>query len=77
MTVSRNKVITNFDGKEEVEEIADERTGVPPEVRKWGEALVSGKREDKQVPEEALADLELVSFRCVLGSGGRFADGEI
>jgi len=65
VTVLRNKIITNFDGQEVVEEIEDEKTGVPPEVRKWGEALVTGKREDRQVPEEALADLELVSLLYV------------
>ena len=61
VTASKNKIITNFDGKEEVEEIEDEGQGVPPEVRNWGEALASGKRNDRQIPEEALADLELVS----------------
>ncbi|KAA6408474.1 MAG: hypothetical protein FRX48_07556 [Lasallia pustulata] len=37
-------------------EVKDERTGLPPEVRKWGEALAART----QIPEEALADLELV-----------------
>ncbi|KAL9113999.1 MAG: hypothetical protein Q9187_007529 [Circinaria calcarea] len=47
--------------KKEQVEVANERTGVPPEVRKWTEALVAGRRNDRQMPEEALADLELVS----------------
>ena len=58
--VNRSTVTTIFDGKEEVVEVEDERTGVPPEVRLWGEALVKGERNEKQIPEEALADLELV-----------------
>lgn len=61
MTVSRNKIVTRSGGEEVVEEIEDEKTGVPPEVRMWGEGLVVGRREERLVPEEALADLELVS----------------
>ncbi len=61
VSVSRSTVTTTFDGKEEVVQVEDERTGVPPEVRAWGEALVKGERNEKQLPEEALADLELVS----------------
>ena len=60
VSISRSTVTTVFDGKEEKVEIEDERSGVPPEVRKWGEALSAGKRNEKQIPEEALADLELV-----------------
>lgn len=62
MSISRSIVTTVFDDKEEVAEIEDERTGVPPEVRKWGEALAAGKRNEKQIPVEALADLEIVSI---------------
>lgn len=62
MTVLRNKIITRSGGEEVVEEIEDEKTGVLPEVRKWGEGWVVGRREGRLVPEEALADLELVSF---------------
>ena len=60
MNVSRSTVTTTIDGKVEKKEVQDERTGVPPEVRKWGEALVAGKQNERQRPEEALADLELV-----------------
>lgn len=59
VSISRSTVTTVFDGKEEKVEIEDERSGVPPEVRKWGEALSAGERNEKQIPEEALADLEL------------------
>ena len=62
MTVSRNEIVTRAGGEEVVEEIEDEKTGVPPEVRLWGEGLVVGKGEERPLPEEALADLELVSF---------------
>lgn len=47
------------------ESISDEKTGVPPEVRAWGEGLVSGKPDKKQSPEEALADLELIQAMLV------------
>ena len=60
VNVSGEIVTTTFDGKEEKKEIKDERTGVLPEVRMWGEALVKGTRNERQIPEEALADLELV-----------------
>jgi hypothetical protein len=50
-----------IDGKESKEEIKDERTGVPPEVRQWGEGILAGKQDAKLKPEEALADLEIVS----------------
>ncbi|KAL2682304.1 hypothetical protein Neosp_006754 [[Neocosmospora] mangrovei] len=39
--------------------IPNERTGVPPEIRAWGQALVQGKALKEQEPEAALADLEL------------------
>lgn len=61
VSISRSTITTVFDGKEEKVDIQDEKSGVPPEVRKWGEALVAGERNEKQIPEEALADLEIVS----------------
>ena len=64
VSVSGSTIITIIDGKEEKAEVEDERSGVPPEVRKWGEALTSGVQNGRQIPEEALADLELVSY-CV------------
>ena len=61
VSVSGSTVTTVIDGKEEKTDIQDERSGVPPEVRKWGQALAAGgKQNDRQIPEEALADLELV-----------------
>ena len=61
VSISRSTVTTRIDGKEVKKEVKDERTGVPPEVRKWGEALAAGTKNERQTPEEALADLELVS----------------
>lgn len=49
-----------FDGKEESVKVEDERTGVPTEVRAWGDALAKGVRNEKKILEEALADLELL-----------------
>ena len=40
-------------------DLTNERTGVPPEVRAWGEVLASGHVRPEQEPETALADLEL------------------
>jgi predicted dehydrogenase len=44
----------------ETNEVQNEKTGVPPEVRIWGEAIEAGKADPRQSPEEALADLELL-----------------
>ena len=70
VSVSDSVVATTFNGKEEKKEVKDERTGVPLEVRKWGEALVNGTRNEKQIPEEALADLELVENMLKSGENG-------
>lgn len=60
VSVSRSSITTVINGKEEKKEVQDEGSGVPPEVRKWGEALVAGSPNERRSPEEALADLELV-----------------
>jgi predicted dehydrogenase len=60
VSVSRPTVTTDIDGHKESKDVKDERTGVPPEVRHWAEAINSGKQNEEQKPEEALADLELV-----------------
>jgi predicted dehydrogenase len=61
--IQEDKVTISRDGQEEVKTIPNERTGVPPEIRAWGEGLVSGTVRPEQEPEAALADLELVSFQ--------------
>lgn len=60
--IENSKVTVSRDGKVEVVDVPNERTGVPPEVRAWGEALSQGTVRKEQEPETALADLELVSL---------------
>jgi predicted dehydrogenase len=52
---------------DEIKEVPNEKTGVPPEVRTWGEAIMAGRADPRQSPEEALADLELLE--AMLKSG--------
>jgi predicted dehydrogenase len=59
--IEDEKVTISRNGQEETVSVANERTGVPPEVRVWGASLVAGKIVPEQEPEAALADLELVS----------------
>lgn len=54
----------------ESKEVRNERSGVPPEIRAWGEALASGNPNPKQSPEEALADLSLVEAMLKSGEQG-------
>lgn len=62
VSVEDSKItVRSVDGKEDVQNVEDERTGVPPEVRQWGQALAAGKVNPEQSPSQALADLELVS----------------
>lgn len=71
VTVSDSVVTTRpIDGEEIVKTVPDEGMCVTPEVRAWGEGLVKGRQNPEQTPEEALADLELVSstFRSSLFS---------
>lgn len=79
VSVSRSIITTVIDGKEEKKEVKDENSGVPPEVRKWGESLIAGKQNERQRPEEALADLELVRVLLTTshrGGADRFIVGE-
>lgn len=71
VSVSGSTITTVIDGKEEKTEIEDERSGVPPEVRKWGEAIAAGQANERQKPEEALADLEIV---CIYTLPNRLCD---
>lgn len=61
--VENETVTISRDGRVEVVRIPNERTGVPPEIRAWGESLVVGRTHPDQEPEAALADLELVRNR--------------
>jgi hypothetical protein len=62
VTVSGSEVTIVIDGKATTKTVANERSGVPPEVRAWGEALAAGRVQKDQEPEPALADLEIVSL---------------
>lgn len=64
VTVKRwpHRVITVIDGKEETKEFPDEGMGVVPEVKTWAAGLKKGKMDERQSPEEALEDLEIVSI---------------
>lgn len=55
-----SKVIVTIGDSETRVFVADERTGVPPTVRAWAEALYAAVPCKDLQPEEALADLELV-----------------
>jgi predicted dehydrogenase len=72
------KVVTTVDGKEEVEEFPDEETGVKQEIKAWGEALQSGKRNEKQSGEEALKDLQVLEALLRSGEdGGKVVDLQV
>lgn len=58
---SNSEVTIMTNGQRTVLSLPNERTGVPPEVRAWGEALAKGTVLKAQDPEPARADLELVS----------------
>jgi predicted dehydrogenase len=60
--IEGSRVTVSRDGKSQEIDVPNERTGVPPEVRAWGEALSFGKPLKELEPEAALADLELVSL---------------
>lgn len=70
VSVSRSTITTVINGKEEEKEVQDEGSGVSPEVRKWGEALVAGSPNERQSPEEALADLELAGVPSMTSHAG-------
>ncbi|OJJ58378.1 hypothetical protein ASPSYDRAFT_58836 [Aspergillus sydowii CBS 593.65] len=66
--VENETVTISRDGRVEVVRIPNERTGVPPEIRAWGESLVVGRTHPDQEPEAALADLELIELMLQSGS---------
>jgi predicted dehydrogenase len=69
-----NGVVSVAGGKvtigDQTEEIQDDKYGVPPEVRAWGEAIAAGKANERQSPEEALADLEIIEASLRSGEQG-------
>lgn len=64
--IEGSKVTIFREGQVTQRTVPNERTGVPPEVREWGKALVAGKVLKEQEPEAALADLELVSSNIIV-----------
>ncbi|KAJ5174406.1 uncharacterized protein N7482_000283 [Penicillium canariense] len=74
ISVEDSKItVQTLDGKVDVQFVEDERTGVPPEVRQWGQALAAGRINPEQSPSQALADLELIEL--MLRSGE--AEGQL
>lgn len=67
VTVSKGKVTTKRDGKEEVKDFPDEGNGVKQEIVAWAKELGEGKTDERQSPEEALRDLEILE--AMLKSG--------
>ena len=74
IATEKGAIICNCRGGVEVGgqtiEMKNERTGVPPEIRAWGAALVAGKPNPEQAPEQALADLELLEACLKSGEQG-------
>jgi predicted dehydrogenase len=69
--VSRGKVVvTPKGGEEEVREFKEEGNGVKQEVRAWAESLTKGTPNERQSPEEALRDLEIVEACLKSGEKG-------
>lgn len=61
--VTRGKVFVTRVGKEVEEELfPDDKAGVIQEVEGFAQALIKGKPDERQTPELAFKDLELVSL---------------
>ncbi|WPG99824.1 NAD(P)-binding protein [Acrodontium crateriforme] len=68
--VTRDTVTSKPKGGEQVTETTPSDVGgVELEVSAWAKSLVDGKQDDRQRPEEALADLELIE--AMLNSGAQ------
>jgi hypothetical protein len=61
VSVNREEITIRRGDAVETKTVPNERTGVPPEVRMWAEGIVEGKVLKELEPEQALADLEIVS----------------
>ncbi|KAK5119011.1 hypothetical protein LTR62_000222 [Meristemomyces frigidus] len=57
-------------GEERVVEKGDEVGGVKQEVFAWAKGMVSGRQEERQRPEEGLADLEVLEAMLKSGKAG-------
>lgn len=65
-----HKIVKHNDKEETVEESKEESSGVTPEVRAWGEALVAGKQDPRLSVKQALADLEIIEACLRSGEQG-------
>lgn len=60
--VGFDKTIVKKGDEESEKEFPEDKNGVRQELKAWGEAIEQGKADPLQTPEQALADLEVVSF---------------
>lgn len=60
--VDMGKVTTSGPGMKTEEKKFEDKSGVIFEVQAWAEGIVAGKQHERQIPEEALKDLDVVSF---------------
>lgn len=68
VTVGRGSkvVVKKVGGETETKEFPGDKSGVVQELKAFGEALVKGVADERQTPELALADLELVGYSARL-----------
>ncbi|PSK42976.1 hypothetical protein B9Z65_6930 [Elsinoe australis] len=66
--VERNAVVVVEGGNKRTEQFPDEGSGVKDEVQLWAKGIEEGKQDGKQVPKEALGDLEILE--SLLNSDG-------
>lgn len=64
--VGFDKTIVKEEGEERSEDFPEDKNGVRQEVKAWAESIAQGKQNPLQSPEEALADLEIVSLLALL-----------
>jgi predicted dehydrogenase len=60
--VGFDKTIVKKGDDETSKDFPEDNNGVRQELKAWGESISAGKADPLQSPEEALADLEVVSF---------------
>lgn len=71
VTVTDKKVVVKREGgDEDVKEFPNQGNGVKQEIAAWGESLQAGKANERQSPEEALADLEWLEAMLQSGEKG-------
>ena len=75
VTIANDKIVVRKfeNGKQEVVKEIDavwKDFGVTNEVQAWAKSLENGKQDERQSPEQALADLELLEGMLVSGDNG-------